>query len=354
MSGSSLYLPADVFRLGDRPSADDSERRAAARARRIAVPRGQCRFHRLTFPAGMTMRARDQAARLYAESNAPFAASDFVIVRGKDAAAVWWWDRAAATEALGDARVYRSADALPETLFQPPGEGVRCVDLGDGYDAQVWIDGELVTTSWRRRAFSADQWAAFLLAGGAGADAPATPEPMPASYDARGRMRARVAAPPLGWADAQRAALWTMAAGAVLAAGCAGLGFGWAGQATAARDALAKAEAAQESDPAFQRAGADLAAVRTFQAQMATPDALGLCAHALAVLRGLNVTPTMWSIEGGKLTIEYATGSGAPANTVAAALEADAAFANVRPRVDPDIGVVRVTADIAVRAGEGR
>lgn len=354
MSGLSPYLPADVFRLGDRPPADESERRAAARARWLAVPRGQCRFHRMTFPAGMTARARDQAARLYAEANAPFAASDFVIVRGKDAAAVWWWDRAAAAEALGDARVYRGAETLPETLFQPPAEGVRCVDLGDGYDAQIWVDGELVTTSWRRRAFSADQWAAFLVAGGAGTDAPSAPAPTPASYDARGRIRARVAAQPLGWADAQRAGLWTMAAGAVLAAGCVGLGIGWAGQATAARDALATAEAAQNSDPAFQRARADLDAVRTFQAQMATPDALGLSAHALAVLRGLNVTPTVWAIEGGTLTIEYPTGASAPANTVAAALEADPAFANVRPRVDPDIGVVRVTASIAMRAGEGR
>ncbi|MBU6374215.1 MAG: hypothetical protein KJS97_15930 [Alphaproteobacteria bacterium] len=351
MSGPSPYLPADVFRLGDRPPTDDAGRRTLARARRLAAPRGQCRFHRLTFPVGMTTRARDQAARLYAEANAPFPASDFVIVRGKDAAAVWWWDRAVVEQALGDVRAYRAGDVLPETLFQPPAEGVRCVDLGDGYDAQIWEGGELVATSWRRRAFSNDQWAAFLVAGGVDASVAPTPSPVAATHDARARMIARIARPPLGWPDVQRAALWTTAIGLVLTGGLTGLGLGWSGKAESLRAALVATEAAQDSDPMFRRARADLAAVRSYQAQMATPDALGLAAHALATLRGLNVTPTVWAVEGARLTIEYPVGAGAPANTVAAALEADPAFANVTPRVDTDLGVVRLTADVTPRAG---
>lgn len=351
MSGSSPYLPADVFRLGDRPPADDAERRALSRARRIAVPRGQCRFHRMTFPAGLAARARDQAARLFAEANAPFPASDFVIVRGKDAAAIWWWDRSAVADAIGDTRAYQASDVLPETLLQPPGEGVRCIDLGDGFDAQIWEGGDLVATSWRRRAFTADQWAAFLVAGGVEAAGASMPAPVPATYDARARLRARLAAPPLGWPDVQRGALWTAAIGIVAAGGLAGIGFGWAAKAEALRTELAASEAAQDSDPAFRQARADLAAVRSAQSQLTTPDALGLAAHALAVLRSVNVTPTVWSVEGTRLTIEYPSGAGAPASAVAAALESDPSFANVTPRVDPDLGVVRLTADVTPRTG---
>ncbi|NEX95374.1 hypothetical protein, partial [Caulobacter sp. 17J65-9] len=132
------------------------------RARLIALSRGLCRFEFYAPPPGMSGRGALRAARLRAEAFAPFTAADSVLLRAREGVAIWWWDgdrTAALLEAVGIA--YDPERLVPETLLQAPAEGWRQVRCADGYEAQYWRAGALRAAAWRRRPFSAEQWAAF-------------------------------------------------------------------------------------------------------------------------------------------------------------------------------------------------
>ncbi|NDC57323.1 MAG: hypothetical protein EBZ50_00525 [Alphaproteobacteria bacterium] len=346
MNGHSPFQAARTFWLGEEPVAQEADKLALARARRVALARSLCRFHRMSFPSSVSSRAIAQAARVFAETNAPFAETDFLIVRGRASASIWWWDRSAVAAALGDARVYRTADFVPETLLQLLGDGARCVALTDGFEAQIWEDGELIATSWRRRPFTDDQWAAFALTSGA-SGAAARPTAVNAGIDPAGRMLARVVRAPLDWSDLQNVALWAGAVALVAASALAGAGWSWSRQAASAAAEGERIEAARKADPAIAKARADLATISTFRAQTNGGGALGAAAHGLSVFRTLDVAPRAWSVEKRILAAEWDISSAAaPVNTIAAALEADPMFARVAPRIDTDEGRARLTADV--------
>lgn len=130
---------------------------------------------------------RRQAARLHAGAASPYLDGAHLLVPAKADLGVWWWD-AERTSARVQARFPGARPKTrPETLAQPPGHGWRIVALSDGYEAQIWRDGSLKASVWRREKFDAGAWTAFTRAQRDADDAPHAPPPaqrLPIDFDA--------------------------------------------------------------------------------------------------------------------------------------------------------------------------
>jgi hypothetical protein len=355
MIGLRPFRTGDLYWLAEEPAAAEADRAALARAVRVCIPRSLCRHHRIDFPGSTGMRVAVRAARLHAEANAPFAESDFLLVRAGRSVGIWWWDRAGVAHAMGDARPYASADCLPETLLQPPGDGPRCVALRDGYEAQIWIDGALRASSWRRKPFTDDQWSAFALS--AGTTVQAAPAAAPVGMDERARGFATIVRPPLGPHDVEKIAQQGAAVSSVFAAALLGAGLAWTHEADRAAAAIMREEAARAADPTIARARADAALLATFRDQSVDHDALAAAARGHSILRQFDVSPQIWSVRKGKLEVEWSLdGVQAPPNTIASAFEADTLFESVAPKVDGEARRAKLSAVItgANRGGTAR
>lgn len=116
------------------------------------------------------------AARLHAASAAPFLQAGALVEKSGRGFSIWWWDRERIDPALIEAFGARPPASAPET-FTPPvgGSGWRVLRLGDGVEAQLWRDGGLVASRWRRTAFDAVAWEAFVRIQPGPGDAPTEP-----------------------------------------------------------------------------------------------------------------------------------------------------------------------------------
>ena len=64
---------------------------------------------------------------------------------------VWCWDKAALRSAWSAAFTLRMPPAVPESALRPPpptGGGARLLKTIEGYEAQAWHEGELITCRW--------------------------------------------------------------------------------------------------------------------------------------------------------------------------------------------------------------
>lgn len=114
------------------------------------MSRGRCRFGR--FDLGRIPAAkRAQALALQLPAWTPFVDSDYAIVWADDGwATVWVWDRAALSAALQTSGVgMPSRRPVPETLLRGEvAEGLRLLRVFDGFEAQHWVRGQLVSSRW--------------------------------------------------------------------------------------------------------------------------------------------------------------------------------------------------------------
>lgn len=355
MIRASPFRASELFWLGEDAAAVGSgaARPEIARARRLVIARGLCRFHRMTFPLAIGARACERAARLHAETNSPYDQADFVIVRQRNAATIWWWDRASVERALGDDRVYRAQDCIPESLLYAAGDGPRQIQTSDGFEAQIWREGALVASAWRRTPFTDAQWRAFSVSAGWG-DADAAPMPIAAEVDGRTRAHVRSLQPAWGWPEVTRIAIGAGALCALIAAFLLSYGLRQSTLAATRIAERAALQAAIDADPQTGKMAADLAVVRSYERQSDYVEALGVAAHGLSIVRETGVEPTRWSVENGAFEIGFDSRTApAPVNAVAIALEQDERFEQVVPRLDSIDGAARVTARIAQSRGGG-
>lgn len=318
--------------------APDPDRRPVEprRAGTLALSRALCRFHFFPTPAGLSRRRAAAAARLFAEAHAPFSACDHALFRRPGGVAIWWWDAERVEALAGHAWRYDAGRLVPETLLQPAGDGWRQAATAEGFEAQFWRDGVLRASTWRRRPFTPEQWAAFALS----VDEPAPPLPPPQSLPLGAWREARLS-PPWGWPQATR---WASAAGAAALAtsACFAVQAAWYDRRRA--DALAAADAsrtAADHDPGARRAQAELSLVRAFQARSGRSAALTSAAEGLEVFAAFGARPIRWSADGAEFRAELlGPADELPLRDLAAALEERPAFRNVTAEVSDHLVVV--------------
>jgi hypothetical protein len=142
------------------------------RPRLYLLARELCAFQ--MFEAGsLPQGRRRQAAILFARTASPYVSSGVFLSKAGPDFGVWWWDR----DRLAQLMPGLAPNALlrPESLAQPSGEGWRIVRLSHGFEAQLWINKTLRASSWRRDAFDAAAWSAFVRLQRGDLDAPAAP-----------------------------------------------------------------------------------------------------------------------------------------------------------------------------------
>jgi|CXWL01.1.fsa_nt_gi hypothetical protein len=304
---------------------------AANAVRTLALSRALCRFHSFRAPPGLSSGQVVQAARLAAETNAPFSPSGSLILRTEGGASIWYWDGARVAELFGT----RAVNVAPESVFSAAHDGWRIVESLDGYEAQYWQNGALQASTWRRRPLDAAQWTLFVQ-GVENADTPAPatpPTPEKPAFDASGAWRRQQVKPPLSWADAEKAAAGVAFCAAGVAAFLVGQSLRLDGDAR--RDTARAAEISQvlSADENARRAEAQLALIQNYQTAMAAPDVLNAAADALEVLHRLDLQVGDWSVDGETLRLVLVqTASEIEVRDLVAALEAAPALENVEPQ----------------------
>ena len=117
----------------------------------LVVSRGRCRFGRFDL-SRVPAAKRGAALALQLGEWSPFTDFDHAVAWTPGGRAmVWCWDKAALRSAWSAASTGRMPPAVPESALRPPtptGDGVRLLKTIEGYEAQAWHEGELITCRW--------------------------------------------------------------------------------------------------------------------------------------------------------------------------------------------------------------
>lgn len=128
----------------------------------IVLARERCLFERLDVAPGLNGRAAAAAARLHAETQAPYQRYGALITHKGSSFGIWWWDAQWVGEKLGGHGLDPLAKVIPEPLMRAVGDGWRIVRASSGYEAQLWKNGFLHADLWRRSAFDTAAWQDFV------------------------------------------------------------------------------------------------------------------------------------------------------------------------------------------------
>ena len=138
----------------------------------VIVSRGRCRFSRFDL-SRLPPPKRASALALQLPGWSPFIDTDYAIA-WSDAgwAAVWAWSRSDLAAALSAHDLTeRGLRYLPETTLRGRGaDGVRLLQGLDGFEAQYWLDGDLLASRWWPSPPDAAALVAFQRDCGLGAD----------------------------------------------------------------------------------------------------------------------------------------------------------------------------------------
>jgi len=107
----------------------------------------------------------------------------YYIVLWKEGASVWAWDEAALRTELQRAERddLIAAPRAPETLVQAPeitADGLRLAACANGFDGQLWRNGEIVGSRWWRERPSEGDWLLFAESVGGSVAHSGAPSPM--------------------------------------------------------------------------------------------------------------------------------------------------------------------------------
>jgi hypothetical protein len=119
-------------------------------AAELLVSRGRCRFGRFDL-SRVPAAKRGAALALQLGEWSPFTDFDHAVAWTPGGRAmVWCWDQSALQGAWLAASSTRMPPAVPESALRPPAAdgGVRLLKGIDGFEAQSWHEGELVTSRW--------------------------------------------------------------------------------------------------------------------------------------------------------------------------------------------------------------
>lgn len=284
---------------------------ALGRLRRpvVLIGRDLCAFARFE-TAALPRARRRQAARLHARVASPYVVSGAALVKAGADFGVWWWDLEQVGPMLA-ARYTRGAPSIrPETLAQPSGSDWRIVRLGNGYEAQLWSNGALIASAWRKQRFDGPSWTAFTRLQRGAEDAPAAPPPaqtLPIAYDSEAFRPAL--------ADiSQTQAIGMAAAAFALITCCASLFFLGQGVGLQQRAADLEIEA-EEMRAATPRASAvtaselDRQRLTAYQQVEGRTNPLSAAGAAIGLLALHDITPSVLNVgeDGLRVTLPYVT-----------------------------------------------
>ncbi|MEI9964245.1 MAG: hypothetical protein WDM92_05675 [Caulobacteraceae bacterium] len=351
MPPSFLNRPVDL--LTATGSFEPVVEGAAWRRPCVVLARELCSFEFYTPSAGVGV-AGLAAARLHARSAAPFGNAGWLVRRGGGGYGVWWWDKARIDPWLQDRFGQAPVQVFPETLAQQPGDGWRIVRSGQGFEAQHWKDGALVSSAWQRRPFDAESWTAFARMQRNPAEPP--PDlPPPAT-------RSPLTGAPSAAFELEALSPETIPRVAALAGVIAvvALTTFWMGQGLRLR-ALAEADGREAarlraSSPASSTSQDRSAALRiaAFRRLSDRPDMLAALGTALGIARLYGAEPESFDIDSASLTLTMPYSAMSSIDRIAAEMEASRQFADPRPTTDPATGTIQLRMRlVAQRPGQG-
>lgn len=336
-----LQQPSRSVRLLLESGAIVNAANAHAGAQAWVLSRALCRFRLYRAPTTIRPSQYSRAARTFAELNAPFEDSGWLILRAPVGAEIWYWDRSKLGSIPKDARV------SPEAVWQAPGDGWRIVSCTEGYDAQYWSGKRLVASSWRRGVMTSAQWAAFVLGvGETESPAPAEP-PAPVSLSLVDRdWRRRVIGPAPTWRDAERVGGSMAICGAALAAFFVGQALNSEGVARREQSRLAEVQETLRNDDVFRRAMDQSLLVREYNAAVQQPPVLAAAAEAHSALAALGLRASSWRTSDRGLSVVVDALGTTPVQEVVDAIEAAEHLCGAVPEI-AGAGQFEVRASIA-------
>jgi len=160
-----MNFPYQRFFLQHR---DGIERPSAWRGRRYwVVARSLCAFRVFRLPDAERSSLRDFAA-LKVREWAPYEEVGFHLHLTRDAARVWVWDGARVRDGMLAMGIKPGRFAvLPETAVQErAADGVHLFACLEGFEGQMWSEGELKAGRWWAEMPNPEQWLEFQRAAG--------------------------------------------------------------------------------------------------------------------------------------------------------------------------------------------
>ena len=113
--------------------------------------------------AQVPTKNRAQALHLELAQWTPFASSDYYVGWNGQQALVWGWDADAVHQSItAQGLKPQRARILPESVLQTPFENGLCLSrCCEGYEGQVWREGQLERSRWWRQLPTQDEWLMF-------------------------------------------------------------------------------------------------------------------------------------------------------------------------------------------------
>lgn len=278
---------------------------------------------------------RRQAARLHARTASPYVVGHAALVNTGADFGVWWWDLERVSPLI-EGRFGAQAPAIrPETLAQPAGREWRIVKLSHGYEAQLWREGGLVASAWRRERYDVAAWRAFARVQ-RGFDAapdqapPAETLPIDFGGEAFSLARAEIT---------REQAMGMAAAGFAMAMCCAALflagqGLGLKDGADEIESEVAEIRAATPGAGALAGLDADRRRLAAFREIEERTSPLSAAGAAIGVVALADLSPTGVEAEGDTLRVILPYTAIRQADALIAEFEASGYFYDVRPRTD--------------------
>lgn len=305
----------------------------------VWLARAMC-AHQAFDPGAARGAAAWAAARLQARSAAPFVSAGALVERSGRGFSIWWWDLDRLEPLLAERFGDRPPAVAPELFLPPADGGWRALKLIDGFEAQLWRDGGLVGSQWRRTPFDRANWEAFTRVQPGAADAPADP-PAPIVGFRAPFPRQGAGGPALSFDQMLRAAP-AVAAVLLLTAAAFWLGQGLKLRSEArelARVAAAERQAAPPPAPGGDTATRRLAA---FTALSNRPNIVAALDVATRILRlyGAGIEAVDAQDDQMDLTLSYSALDGI--DRIARDMEASGAFTDVRPVTNASDRTIRL------------
>lgn len=295
----------------------------------VVLSRALCRFKQFRAAPGLSRSQAARAARTFAEAHAPYADSGWVALRNPQGAAIWYWDKAQlAALGAGEAR-----SVSPESAWRRRGDGWRILACAEGFEAQYWEGGGLVASTWRREPFTREQWAAFVLGVETFEQAPPEAPPPPQALPMEdASWRAAVIKPPLGWRDAETAAVSVGLCAVALTAMFAAQALRREGGAREALSAASAVETRMRDDPRIARAHERAALLAGYSASFGGAEPLAAVADAFTVLDRFQLQVRSWSADRARFSVTIdAPIAETPVREIVAALEETPTLCGVTP-----------------------
>lgn len=155
------FLQPRVDRLG---ANNEFQRIAEAgllgrlRAPVLLLGRDVCSYAHFSAPQ-LPRSSRRRAASMFALSNSPYVEGGSLVLATGRGLGVWWWDLSRSADAIARQYGRTRPTVRPETLALSPGDGWRILAIAGGYEAQLWRAGELKASVWRKGRFDERAWA---------------------------------------------------------------------------------------------------------------------------------------------------------------------------------------------------